>query len=84
MKNNDGGAAFHAVTCIEGDNYNRARLVYHKGMSLRDYFASQALSGLLTQPAEPEFGAMHFAISSYEMADAMLEARKKFYSTKES
>lgn len=47
------------------------------GMSLRDYFAGQALAGLLTQPAEDEYGPKCFAEAAYEMADAMLKARNK-------
>ena len=73
---NDGGPAFHSITVKNGDNYNAPVHVYHRGMSLRDWFAGQALSGLLTQPAEIEFGPGHFAKAAYEMADAMIAARK--------
>jgi len=45
-------------------------------MTLRDYFAGQALAVLLTLPEDPEFTTIHFAKASYEMADAMIEARK--------
>ena len=50
------------------------------GMSLRDYFAAKAVQGLMGRvwgdaPAEELFKT--WAISSYAMADAMLEARNK-------
>jgi hypothetical protein len=48
-----------------------------ESMSLRDWFAGQAMAGLLTQPAEIKFGSGHFAKASYEMADAMLAAREE-------
>jgi hypothetical protein len=42
------------------------------GMSLRDLFAGQALATLLHHKIATEFVAAH----AYEVADAMLEARK--------
>lgn len=44
------------------------------GMSLRDWFAGQALAGLCAynESAEPKV----YAITAYCLADAMLEARK--------
>ena len=62
---NDGGPAFprHAY---DG----------HDGMTLRDWFAGQALAGLLAKygfgEAEPE----SMAADSYAYADAMLKARE--------
>lgn len=50
----------------------------HEGMTLRDWFAGQALSGLLTQSvdaAEPEFPLI-FASAAYEVADAMIKTRE--------
>lgn len=57
----------------------------HDGMSLRDWFAAQALTGIITATSagqhQPTFrdGDTHirFAMArdAYEMADAMLEAR---------
>lgn len=56
------------------------------GMTLRDYFAAQALAGMLggpmansIHPISEKRGvstATASAIASYEFADAMLEARK--------
>ena len=43
------------------------------GMTLRDYFAAKVLQGLLASGLDqPKF---EFARKSYEMADAMMEAR---------
>lgn len=55
------------------------------GMSLRDYFAGQALGGLVTQIASLGEVAKQFssepntvaAKAAYEFADAMLAARAK-------
>ena len=46
------------------------------GMSLRDYFAAQAMIGILAscQNAQPDIDVA--AIAAYGYADAMLEARK--------
>ena len=45
------------------------------GMSLRDYFAAQALSGLINYSPEPN---EHEAIAKlcYSLADAMMKARE--------
>jgi len=68
----DGGTAFPYREQDCNGQYND-----HFGMTLRDYFAAAALQGLLTQPAEAEFSqAENFAKASYQMADAMIEARK--------
>jgi len=49
-----------------------------EGMSLRDYFAGQALVGLAAlsaHPQSPDIAGQ--AIMAYEMADAMLKERGK-------
>jgi len=62
-------------------------LLIYEGISLRDYFAGQALTGLLSMEANPRFGVSEEPFSipkhvneiagiSYLLADAMLEARK--------
>ncbi|OZI26683.1 hypothetical protein CAL26_05010 [Bordetella genomosp. 9] len=62
----------------------------HNGLTMRDYFAAKALAGILANSeaanggAEPmlsylsrrEDGADWVASMSYQIADAMLEARK--------
>lgn len=46
-----------------------------KGMDLRDYFAAMALQGLLSD-SNVRQSWDKFAESAYEIADAMMEARK--------
>lgn len=46
------------------------------GMSLRDYFAGQALTGMLANRKYDIYGVMSFAEESYHQADAMLKARE--------
>jgi len=65
QRTEDGG---HAFPCCF-NNGNQA------GMSLRDWFAGQALAGLLTR--EDNYKSTKGAASiAYHAADAMLEARK--------
>lgn len=63
---NDGGPAFPVIYCTEG-------------MSLRDYFAAQALAGMLQNYTTQKFGVgeQTCAQGAYEFADAMLAARKE-------
>ncbi len=70
--NDDGGAAFPVV-------HPDGKGVQYFGMSLRDYFAANAMAGLLTARHPDHFGqdgAEVLANDSYAIADAMLEARK--------
>jgi len=77
MSDPDGGTAFPIVHPDGGG-------VQYFGMSLRDYFAAQALQGQMQR--EKDFGktvreqgfakyAAHIAETSYQLADAMLAAR---------
>lgn len=70
-KINDGGPAFPhpggASDCTVQES--------HLGLSLRDYFAGQAMPILLHQ-ATIKDTAKSVALASYAMADAMLKARK--------
>jgi len=81
MRTGDGGAAFPDAGPTESGYAN-------PGMSLRDYFASKAMQGLLAYddapacadqanplPQQLRYAAM-MAESAYRFADAMLEARK--------
>ena len=61
---NDGGPAFPAP-------YNNDGV----GMSLRDWFAGQALAGLLAGRGSAGDKAPNWANGSYAIADAMLKAR---------
>jgi hypothetical protein len=47
-----------------------------RGMSLRDYFAGQALAGLCANPEATSHFDSPRAYWAYKLADAMLEARK--------
>lgn len=76
----DGGPAF--PTTMQHDLNGEAMTVPQPGMSLRDHFAGLAMQGWL---ASFERGERHpittgnaswVASVSYQMADAMLEARK--------
>lgn len=72
MGKDTGGAAF---PCEGGSD---SGLYADAGMTLRDYFAGQALSGLLSHPKVVLDEALkpNIGIDCYEIADAMLEARK--------
>ncbi len=65
----DGGPAFPR------DAGNNAGATH--GMSLRDWFAGQVLAGMLANSRSPQSGLWEaWALDAYELADAMLEARK--------
>jgi len=65
---NDGGAAFPVMYVSEG-------------MTLRDYFAGQALAGICAPLYDDESPTIwkhrEFAKGAYMFADAMLDARKE-------
>jgi hypothetical protein len=46
-----------------------------QGMTLRDYFAAKAMTGLLTAELVGEYSNEHVAEISYRIADAMIKAR---------
>ena len=50
---------------------------YNEGMTLRDYFAAKAMTGLLTAEIVGEYSHDHVAEISYRIADAMLKAREE-------
>jgi len=74
-----GGAAF--------PSYLGNRENWDLGMTLRDYFAAQALSAIISGPAFPTIHGLaeeagvdsgeYVADAAYEYADAMLKARAK-------
>ena len=50
----------------------------HQGMTLRDYFAAQALAGYITSAADINLTSVAVVATwSYQAADAMLRAREK-------
>jgi hypothetical protein len=48
----------------------------YQGMTLRDYFAANAMQALLSEPKVTR-DLMLYAGAAYDVADAMLEAREK-------
>ena len=71
---NDGGAAFpRPVSFSEEGGTHRGTL----GMTLRDYFAGQALSGRLASFTDATPERKRIGVFCYEMADAMLAARER-------
>lgn len=64
---NDGGPAFPFPE-LHGSSAP-------KGMSLRDYFAAQALQGICAHHDTWGRQINEMAVSAYELADAMLAAR---------
>jgi len=83
----DGGPAFHSITVKNGDNRNGPTHYYHRGMSLRDWFAGQCnpemynpkdtfFASFSRRPSTEELAKWVAAIRFME-ADAMLAARKE-------
>ena len=77
---NDGGSAFPHFGKRDQD-LTEPRMTVEPGMSLRDYFAGQALKGLLSSA---DFGTAtvrttfeHYSACAYHHADAMLAERAK-------
>lgn len=83
---NDGGPAFPGETrtrAIKADGdfmtvSSEVLVAYHPGMSLRDWFAGQALAGMVVNTQLVTQGAILDTISAsaYRIADAMLKARE--------
>lgn len=73
----DGGPAF-PLAWTERNAYGVEFPSLVAGMSLRDWFAGQALAGLIAQSAGSAFGSDQIAGArwAYQMSDAMLAARK--------
>jgi len=64
----NGGPAFPQTLTVEQE------FVGSEGLSLRDYFAAQALARI---GAKPELPISEHARLAYEVADAMIAERKK-------
>lgn len=61
-------------------SFDRGDVSAFEGMTLRDYFAGQALAGLMAVPymeQQPSQTVQQRARWAYENADAMLAAREK-------
>jgi hypothetical protein len=65
----DGGAAFPSL-------YPRSDEDGKQGMSMRDYFAGQAIAGFCAKE-DRDWSSASRAEAAYRLADAMLEARKE-------
>lgn len=65
----DGGPAYPYVVRNDYDDV-------YKGMSLRDYFAGQALMGMLARDTD-RYSKELVAVDAYQYADAMLAERSK-------
>lgn len=77
MSEKDGGPAFPVPNYVnaQGETYESTP----RGMSLRDWFAGQALAGILADPnCDPIVGdsLKELAHGAYACADAMLKARE--------
>ena len=70
----DGGPAFPN----QGDDHYEKRATHsYDGMSLRDWFAGQALAGMMWQRWEPKTEMPAIAKAAYRAADAMIAEREK-------
>jgi hypothetical protein len=69
MTTETGGPAFPGFDYIDQGGKKNP-----EGMTMRDYFAAQAVQGLLASEVNAPLKV--FAIRAYAIADAMLEARK--------
>ena len=78
MSESDGGAAFPGDRYIEGDFgfMSLDERNCHPGMTLRDWFAGQALAGLSANPTAYKFSVETLAKWAYEQADAMIKTRE--------
>ena len=76
---NDGGPAFPATEEGQTAFSGQPCTIYHPGMSLRDWFAGQAMQGMVAYSGSTGagFGPGDIAARSYEIADAMLAEREK-------
>lgn len=72
-KIDDGGPAFPRTVQRWNDSFENVA-----GMSLRDWFAGQAIAGMLAK--DPRIAPSYFAViadQAYKLADAMLTTRKE-------
>jgi len=77
MTHDDGGPAFPGKHEVYRHGDGSVMHAQDPGMTLRDWFAGQALAGLMSQPkawAEPH---ERMALDAYDAADAMMRERAK-------
>jgi hypothetical protein len=70
---NDGGPAFPRPASQFKLNQSTHQAFPYNGMTLRDWFAGQALAGML---ANPDSWTGAGGVMAYRYADAMLKARE--------
>lgn len=75
MSTHDGGPAFPQISYQRVGDMEIGET--DGGMTLRDYFAGQALAGFCATGLKAGNGPAGFASTAYEMADAMLRERDK-------
>jgi hypothetical protein len=70
----DGGQAFPLNVTPQDLYWGK----YVSGMTLRDYFAGQALVGLIMRvPADEQVSASRLTVQAYGISDLMLQERSK-------
>lgn len=75
-KLDDGGPAFPNETRPSLSDATKVVPAHH-GMSLRDWFAGQALAGLLASPVTDDMSWSEIASKAYNAANSMLAERAK-------
>ena len=73
---NDGGPAFPCVYYSEPIGSIGPQLTIKGGMTLREYFASAALQGMMAEYDPEDELEHHIAKWAYKAADAMIRARE--------
>ena len=74
MTTDTGGPAFPHT--VEYKGADCGGVVPHGGMTLRDYFAIKALQGICASGPASEWSNGRLSAEAYDLADAMLKARK--------
>lgn len=80
--NNDGGPAYPTTDGAMFETQADGNSIYRvapgcNGMSLRDYFAAAAITGLLANNMSEQFGDLMLAREAFLIADAMLQKRAR-------
>lgn len=79
-KVNDGGPAFPQIRGgdVSWDDGTKSREIWdHPGMSIRDYFAAQALAGICSSGPSAHWTNDRISKDAYELADAMIARREE-------
>jgi len=68
-----GGYAFPQHTLEPNPNGGEPRIIWQEGMTLRDYFAAQAMQGIQSRV---NWDIKTIAVLAYDQADEMMKARE--------